>query len=468
MLKEIVAIVARARGLGAMLLVVMGLAMGCGGWHSRHVSDPAFDLQVRPASGDTDRILRNASYYQLQGRTEPALKELEEAHQLDPKNLKVANTLAEHYEKLGRSARAQQIYQEALAQAPDHQVISNNLCFSYYQAGNWQQAEACFRQTLARQPNNIAARNNLGLLLCRQGRQEEARQLWQEGEGAAAAEQKLSQVQSSLALAPGGAAVPAGGPGVKGPAPEESRPVRTQTEPGSPGQVVAAAAGGAPPVSKTRPQVAPSPAPPATAANRERPPVKTAGPAAPKGDAAHSRPAAAKPEAAAAQAKPKAAALQKPAAPETGRSLPDPAARDRKPNPAPPAVTAVALAPTKEKMAPATRALTAEELMNTAIEVRNGNGIPDLAREVRSRLNLEGFNVVDIANHLDFGVDRTVVYYRPGSEQVARTLSAKFFPGARLECAQRLAEDIDVKILLGHDLGRPQTVAKGQEREKTL
>jgi hypothetical protein len=191
--------------------------------------------------------------------------------------------------------------------------------------------------------------------------------------------------------------------------------------------------------------------------------VKTAGLAAPEGDAAHSSPAPAKPEAA-----PKTVAFQKPAAPETGRSLPDPAARDRKPNPAPPAVQAAALGPTKENMAPATRALTAEELLNTAIEVRNGNGTPDLAREVRSRLSLEGFNVVDIANHLDFGVDRTVVYYRPGSEQVARTLSAKFFPGARLESARGLAEDIDVRILLGHDLGRPQTVAKSQEREKTL
>lgn len=86
---------------------------------------------------------------------------------------------------------------ETLVLAPDTTALQNNLCFSYYQGRNWTLAETCYRKTPTRQPHNQAARNNLGLLLCRQGRQEEARRLWQEAEGEAAAPEKLAK-----ALAP--------------------------------------------------------------------------------------------------------------------------------------------------------------------------------------------------------------------------------------------------------------------------
>ena len=86
---------------------------------------------------------------------------------------------------------------ETLVLAPDTPALQNNLCFSYYQGRNWTLAETCYRKTPTRQPHNQAARNNLGLLLCRQGRQEEARRLWQEAEGEAAAPEKLAK-----ALAP--------------------------------------------------------------------------------------------------------------------------------------------------------------------------------------------------------------------------------------------------------------------------
>ena len=46
-----------------------------------------------------------------------------------------------------------------------------------------------------------SARNNLGLVLCRQGRQEEARRLWQEAEGEAVAAQKLGEALAALGMA---------------------------------------------------------------------------------------------------------------------------------------------------------------------------------------------------------------------------------------------------------------------------
>jgi Flp pilus assembly protein TadD len=146
-------------------------------------------------------LIRNAHYFKQMGQPELGLKELEEAHRLDPGNLKVADALAQCCDELGMGARAQQIYLEALALAPDPPALQNNLCFSYYQGGNWTQAETCYRKTLTRQPDNQAARNNLGLVLCRQGRQEEARRMWQEAEGEAAATEKLAKALTALALA---------------------------------------------------------------------------------------------------------------------------------------------------------------------------------------------------------------------------------------------------------------------------
>ncbi len=188
----------------------LGLGPGnlAGGWesiagarHPRLSRGSDFTGECRRAAGDTSRLLRNAHYFKLMGQPELGIKELEEAHRLDPGNLKVADALAQYYDELGMGARAQQIYLEALALAPDNPVLQNNLCFSYYQAGNWSQAETCYRQTLTRQPNNQAARNNLGLVLCRQGRQEEARRLWQEAEGEAVATQKLAEVLAALGMA---------------------------------------------------------------------------------------------------------------------------------------------------------------------------------------------------------------------------------------------------------------------------
>ena len=61
--------------------------------------------------------------------------------------------------------------------------------------------------------------------------------------------------------------------------------------------------------------------------------------------------------------------------------------------------------------------------------------------------------MVAINNFSNFGVDRTVIYYRPEAERVATSLNKTFFPGAELEPAPRLADRIDVKVVLGHDLG---------------
>ena len=70
--------------------------------------------------------------------------------------------------------------------------------------------------------------------------------------------------------------------------------------------------------------------------------------------------------------------------------------------------------------------------------------------------------MVAINNFSNFGVDRTVIYYRPEAERVATTLNKKFSPGAELESAPRLAESVDVKVVLGDDRG-PQQPAEASK-----
>jgi hypothetical protein len=426
------------------------------------------------------------------GQPELGVKEMEAAHRRDPGNLKVADALAQYYDEVGLGTRAQQIYQEALALDPDNPALANNLCFSYYQAGNWSQAETCYRQTLARQPNNKAARNNLGLVLCRQGRQEEARRLWQEAEGEAGAAQKLGEALAALGMAPEPLYA------------QQSRPhpgERVNRPHPSPGRLPTA-----------NPEAA---APPATHSPAPAPAVSQQVGAGPGAEAPSPAVAAAKP--AATPPKPKASGtpVQKPLAslPPTDRvtaappeppqdvpgqiadQKPDGASPSRKstpavapPFPAPGTATPAKSKPTTSQAGSAVQSephrtlaatsqgkpesnrrafLTARELVETNIAILNGNGIPHLAHKTRSQLSLEGFNVVAIGNFKDFGVDRTVIYYRPDSEPLATALGNKFFPRAEVKPEPHLPGKVDVKVVLGHDL-HPQQYAgalKTQENQ---
>jgi hypothetical protein len=110
---------------------------------------------------------------------------------------------------------------------------------------------------------------------------------------------------------------------------------------------------------------------------------------------------------------------------------------------------------------PAPPPLTAADRVDTAIEVRNGTWTKDLARRTRSLLHQEGFTVAKIGNHVDFGAAKTMIYYRPGAERIARAIGLTVFPGAGLEPSMKLKKGMDIQILLGADLlERPQLMAR--------
>ena len=96
--------------------------------------------------------------------------------------------------------------------------------------------------------------------------------------------------------------------------------------------------------------------------------------------------------------------------------------------------------------------LTAADLTKTKIELRNGNGVQDQARKLRSQMEVQGFNVVRIKNHIDFGMEQTKILYRPGSERVAQALGQQYFRTALVEKTAKLPENVDVKVILGKDL----------------
>jgi Flp pilus assembly protein TadD len=368
---------------GSLLMACMGCS-----YNRTDAGKQAFFATVRPASGDTSRILNNARYYKLWGRPELALKELEQAYRDNPDNLKVADTLAQSYEEVGDFKRAREIYRASLARHSTHPVLHNNLCYSYYQEGRLDQAEACFREALAQDPQNLTARNNLGLLLCRLGRQDEAHRLWQETAGEAAARSKVAAALKVL------------------------------------GQDVPTYAGLRPPVAQaTAAAPAKVSAPPhrAAALPKTEPVAVTA-----------AKPNVARPDIAAKVATAVSglqAASQKPvAAPvQAIRQEPLPAAAQGR------------------------RVVLNEKDLAAPIEIRNGTRTQHLARLMRNRLVLEGFHIRWFGNHRDFGAEKTVILYRPGAEKVARALGAGFLPSAELQADTSLREKTDIKIIIGAD-----------------
>ncbi len=105
--------------------------------------------------------------------------------------------------------------------------------------------------------------------------------------------------------------------------------------------------------------------------------------------------------------------------------------------------------------------LTAGDLINAPIEIRNGTRARNLAHQTRSLLSLEGFTVGIIGNHIDFGAEYTEIFYLPEAEKVARALNSGVFPGARLTPSAKLNQGMAIKVVLGHDLlERPRLLSK--------
>jgi Tfp pilus assembly protein PilF len=472
--------------MGILMAMVL-LGAGCSRAPSENSQFPPngeglFLSGIRPPAGDTTRLLRNAHYLKVMGRAELAIRELEAAYQQDPGNIKVLNALALACDETGDFNRAQKLYQEALSLDVSNQALNNNLCFSYYLAGQLDKAEACFRQALDRNPQNIMARNNLGLLLCRRGRTEEARRLWQDAEGQVAAQKKMQQVMVALGTGETShyAQLPQSAPVAAAPLPRTSTPapgvapamtpakVALPSPPAPQPQVPAA-----PPAQVREPvKVAANPSPAAVSPDRKPPTLVAAAVPAPPPQkpvsAVQTQKQQTSPQPAAKSAPAVTQSKQAPqvlaaAAPTKAQSPPAPPKQtaDKEKKPAPAATPPPTTRPEKIKLgaAQSPTASALEKLTPSGIEVSNATGALNLARETRARLKEQGFTVVAINNNHGRGADDTVIYYRPEAEKVARALNTKFFSKSRLELGEKFAKNADIKVVLGQDFVTPVTQA---------
>jgi hypothetical protein len=82
------------RGWAVLLGALLGLGLGCGVQDMRLGRGPDLPGGGQRPADDTSRLIRNVSYLKLMGQPELGLKELEEAHRLDPGNLKGARAEA--------------------------------------------------------------------------------------------------------------------------------------------------------------------------------------------------------------------------------------------------------------------------------------------------------------------------------------------------------------------------------------
>ncbi len=464
-------------GIGAFSAMLLWGCSGCSRNASEYSNNEGlWGAGIRPAPGDTARVLRNAHYLKMMGRPEMAIKELEEAYQANPRNLRVLDALARSYEEVGEFDQARKLYQQALALDSNNEALNNNLCFSYYLTGRYDKAETCFREALAKNPQNLTVRNNLGLLLCRLGRSKEALRLWQETEGEVAAQKKLQQVMLALGqgekrhyaqnVQPAGAPAPA--VSVSGSAPQPGvAPAPTPAMAAVPSAPLPQTRTPAPSKFQEAGKMAAKIPPDALQDGQEPSAAVTAGrPATPPLPKLRATAAKAKSEShpPGAFTKTAAAAVQKKKA-EAKPPAPAKQAAEPVKKPAPAITPAPPPKPAKIKVAsaPASAPVTPDKLAQSGIEVLNGTPTHDLARQTRSMLAGEGFRVVKIGNYRDFGAEQTVIYYRPEAEGIARALSTKFFPQARLETGEKFAKGADIKLLLGRDFSDPEALVKEPE-----
>jgi Tfp pilus assembly protein PilF len=126
---------------------------------------PAQAAQACLTTGDT---------LEKQGHDREALLEYQRARQYDPQLPGVARRLAVQYAKQGDMEHARSEFQAALQQQPRDADLLNDLGYFHYQMGEDAPAETAFRKALAINPNHQRAWVNLGKVLVRRGHYEES------------------------------------------------------------------------------------------------------------------------------------------------------------------------------------------------------------------------------------------------------------------------------------------------------
>lgn len=112
----------------------------------------------------------------------------------------------------------------------------------------------------------------------------------------------------------------------------------------------------------------------------------------------------------------------------------------------------VAVTVQSERELPAPQTESTRAMAKVRLEIRNGNGVPGMARALARRLGEPGVQVTRLSNDRGFAVRRTRIEYEPAyraaAERLARRLGRVQLREVR-ECAPA-----DMRLVLGRDLPR--------------
>jgi tetratricopeptide (TPR) repeat protein len=132
------------------------------------------------------------------GRLPEAIRQYEQALQINPEYTEAHNNLGTALEKSGHTQEAIQHYKQVLRIKPDFAQAQYNWGVALQGAGQVQQATSHYEQALQAQPDFAEAHNNLGVVLMGLGRLEEAVRHYEQ---ALRINPEYAEAQNNLALA---------------------------------------------------------------------------------------------------------------------------------------------------------------------------------------------------------------------------------------------------------------------------
>jgi len=112
--------------------------------------------------------------YDMIGRYDEAVQEMNEALRLDPGYIEVHNNLAVTFNKLGELESAENELKEALRLNPEYPEAHCNLGVVYMGAGKYEEAEVELKEAIRLRPENFVAHHNLGNLYALEKKYDEA------------------------------------------------------------------------------------------------------------------------------------------------------------------------------------------------------------------------------------------------------------------------------------------------------
>ena len=115
------------------------------------------------------------------------------------------------------------------------------------------------------------------------------------------------------------------------------------------------------------------------------------------------------------------------------------------------------VAKSKRRVAASKRAPKAVPATQVAgLEVSNGAGIRYLAQRTAEKLSELGLAVVRITNYPVFSKEQSEIHYRSGHLEEARAMQGTLPVDAKLVNAKHLRRGVNVRLVLGKDLGSQQ------------